>query len=255
MLHHRGAAGLRSANKIPVSPDGLAILENLEKVAAERQRREADAGLEASTLAVKAYQHSRFARTYADLLSQPRYAESARFFLDELYGPQDFSDRDTQFARVVPGLVRLFPQELVGTVKALSELHALSEEMDSAMGAATGSNSLDARQYASAWKTVGRPQVRARQIELMLQVGSALDRYTRNPILRHSLRLMRAPARAAGLPALQRFLEAGFDTFRAMKGADAFLQTIAERERDLAALLFAVDLASPRAARELSALP
>jgi len=74
---------------------------------------------------------------------------------------------------------------------------------------------------------------------LMLAVGTALDKYTRNPLLRHSLRLMRSPAKAAGLGALQQFLETGFDTFRAMGGAQEFLHTIAQRERALAALLFA----------------
>jgi hypothetical protein len=70
-------------------------------------------------------------------------------------------------------------------------------------------------------------------------VGSALDRYTRNPLLRHSLRLMRGPASAAGLGALQHFLETGFDTFREMRGAAYFLDTVAQRERRLAAQLFA----------------
>ncbi|MBZ8139080.1 hypothetical protein CLD22_04080 [Rubrivivax gelatinosus] len=238
-----------------MSPEGLAILENLEKVAAERRSRADDSLLDAHTRAVKAYQHERFARTYADLLAQPRYADASRFFLEELYGPQDFTDRDSQFARVVPGLVRIFPHELVATVRSLSELHALSEEMDTAMGRRLQSSRVDALAYARAWQEVGRPQVRARQIELMLNVGGALDRYTRNPILRHSLRLMRGPARAAGLAALQGFLESGFDTFRAMKGGTEFLATIAARERQLAALLFAVDLRSARASTELSGLP
>ena len=61
----------------------------------------------------------------------------------------------------------------------------------------------------------------------MLAVGSALDRYTRNPLLRASLRLMRGPAAAAGLGALQGFLERGFDTFREMRGAREFLDTVA----------------------------
>jgi hypothetical protein len=74
---------------------------------------------------------------------------------------------------------------------------------------------------------------------LMLSVGSALDGYTRNLLLRHSLRVMRAPAQAAGLGALQEFLERGFDTFRQMRGAQEFLALIARRERDLAARLFA----------------
>ena len=50
---------------------------------------------------------------------------------------------------------------------------------------------------------------------------------------------MRGPARAAGLAELQRSLEAGFDTFRKMKGADEFIATIAAREQDFAAALFA----------------
>jgi len=73
----------------------------------------------------------------------------------------------------------------------------------------------------------------------MLDVGQALDALTRKPLLRHSLRLMRGPAMAAGLSALQRFLETGFDTFRAMRGAEGLLDTIARRERSLAAELFA----------------
>ena len=80
-------------------------------------------------------------------------------------------------------------------------------------------SALDDGAYAAAWRTVGRPADRERQIELMMAVGSALDRYTRNPLLRTSLRLMRGPAAAAGLGALQGFLERGFDTFRDMRGA------------------------------------
>ena len=42
------------------------------------------------------------ARTLPVLQGDARYAGAARFFLDELYGPGDFSQRDAQFARVVP---------------------------------------------------------------------------------------------------------------------------------------------------------
>ena len=49
---------------------------------------------------------------------------------------------------------------------------------------------------------------------------------------------MRGPARSAGLASLQRFLERGFDAFRAMNGAAQFLATIGARERALAAALF-----------------
>ena len=224
-----------------MSPDGTAILEYLRQVAVERQGRTQDAALAQRTKAVKDYQHRRFARTYADLMASPRYARAARFFLDDLYGPHDFSDRDDQFARIVPGLVRLFPHEIVGTVRSLAELHALSETMDSRMARVLAEADIDAARYLAAWQAVGEPASRDRQIVLMLDVGRALDRYTRNPVLRHSLRLMRGPARAAGLGALQTFLETGFDTFREMRGAADFLSTVATRERALASALFGGD--------------
>lgn len=219
------------------------ILEGLRAVAAERQARVADPALAAGVAAIKHYQHARFGVTYADLMAQPRYASAAEFFLTDLYGPADFTDRDAQFARIVPALVRLFPSHIVDTVSELAELHALSERLDTAMARARaaaggGSAAPDGAEYGRAWRAVGEPALRERQIALMVSVGQALDRYTRSRLLRQSLRLMRGPAAAAGLSALQGFLERGFDTFRDMDGAEVFLSTIAARERALAAALF-----------------
>jgi hypothetical protein len=214
------------------------ILRHLNAVAQERERRARDPRLEAAVLGVKRFQHERFARTYADLLAGQRYSAAARFFLDDLYGPHDFTDRDAQFARIVPGLARLFPAELVQTVACLAELHALSEFLDSRMGEALQGAEVTAKPYAHAWRIVGRPEDRLRQIALMRAVGEALDRYTHMRGIRQSLRLMRLPARAAGLQALHGFLERGFDTFRGMSGAAEFLQTINQRETALAEALF-----------------
>ena len=219
--------------------DARSILDQLEIVSRERALRLVDPSLGSSVHAVKQYQQSRFSRTYADLLSSARYALAARFFLDELYGPRDFSERDAQFARVVPALVRLFPQEIVDTVHTLAQLHALSEGLDSEMGRRLQGREVDRAGYIAAWQGTGDPAGRERQIVLTLSIGRSLDRFTRKPFLRGTLHLMRGPARAAGLPALQQFLETGFDTFKAMGGADEFLANVGQRERDLASALFA----------------
>jgi hypothetical protein len=218
-----------------------AILEFLAAVDAERAARAGDSALAARVQAIKRYQQRRFESTYADLLAHPRYGGASRFFLDELYGPTDFTQRDTQFARVVPGLVRLFPDEVVGTVRALASLHALSERFDTAMGRALDSHDVNAGDYVRAWQRCNQAADRERQVALLLAVGESLDSLTRSALLRHSLRLMRAPARAAGLAALQAFLERGFDTFRGMRGAKEFLALVGERERALAARLFSTD--------------
>lgn len=211
----------------------------LQTMAAEAAVRRADPALAGRVEALKHYQQQRFARSYADLLDTPRYGPAARFFLDELYGPEDFSQRDAQFARVVPTLVRLFPEEVVLTVAQLAELHALSEQLDSAMARHLPRREISTEDYGRAWRAAATPAQREQQIKLLLAVGEALEGLTRKPLLRQALRMMRGPAAAAGLGELQQFLESGFDTFKAMKGAQEFLHTIATRERALAAALFA----------------
>lgn len=234
------------------SDAGATILGHLAAVNAERAARSADADLGRRVQAIKHYQHQRFELTHADLLAHPRYGGASRFFLEELYGPIDFTQRDAQFARIVPALVRLFPAQVVATVQTLGALHALSEQFDSAMARALKSPDVDARSYTAAWQACGDAAGRERQIALMEEVGQSLDALTRNALLHRSLRFMRGPARAAGLGALQSFLEAGFDTFRAMHGADEFLRLVGERERSLAALLFSVE---PARAAGLGQLP
>jgi hypothetical protein len=216
------------------------ILEFLRRVDEARSRRDADPGLAQRVAALKAWQHNRFRRTYADLLASRRYGAAARFFLTELYGPTDFSRRDAQFARVVPALVRIFPSHIVDTVRSLAELHALSEVLDNAMAEALALP-LTREGYVRAWQTTGRAPERETQIAMVERIGRDLDHYTRKSLLRRALKMMRGPARAAGLEELQHFLESGFDTFAAMGGAQQFLGIVGQSERLLAASLFDAD--------------
>jgi len=221
--------------------DAPTILTHLKAVEAERRTRADDPALGERVEAVKTYQQQRFARCYADLLASDRYLHAARFFLEELYGPGDFSRRDAQFARVVPALARLFPREVVRTVAHLAELHALSERLDSRMGHLLGTALIDRQHYAQAWQACGMAAERQQQIDLTIAIGRALEAYTRKPLLRQALRMMRGPATAAGLHELQQFLESGFDTFREMRGAAEFLTTVRSREEALAQALFACE--------------
>lgn len=214
------------------------ILDVLRGVDAQRARRSADPALGQAVATLKRYQQERFRRTYSDLLESPRFGDAARFFLEELYGPEDFTARDAQFARVVPALVRLFPAEVVATVLALVRLHALTEELDSAMAAQLTAMPIDRTAYWRAWRATGREGDRRQQLDLTLEVGRDLERLTRKPLLRQTLHLMRGPARAAGLHQLQHFLERGFDSFRSMRGAQPFLDLVARREADLITGLF-----------------
>ena len=192
---------------------------------------------------VKRLQSRRFAGTYADLLDGGPYTDAARFFLEELYSDKDYAERDAQFARIASAIERLLPEQVAATAVALAELHAQTEELDQAMAVAWLTHGgAEARRYVAAWREVGRRSDREGQLRVVLGIGQQMARLTRTKGLRMMLRMMRGPAAAAGLGALQRFLECGFDTFGAMArrpgGAEEFLETIELRESALMKLLF-----------------
>jgi len=216
------------------------VREYLQQVASLRATRQNDAGLAGRVAQIKQYQHARFRRDYASLLANERYREATQFFLEDLYSPDDFADRDAQFGRVVPALARVFPADVMHTVAQLAELHALTESLDQEMARQLDVNApVDDESYRAAWIAVGRSAARQRQLNLLLAIGMSLDQYTRTTLVKTTLRLMRAPATAAGLGQLQSFLERGLAAFVAMRGAQVFLDTIKVNEQRTISDLFA----------------
>jgi hypothetical protein len=226
------------------------IRDAIADVTALRLHRRGDPALGVAVGRVKTLQAQRFRGTYADLMASPAFGPAAQFFLEELYSDTDYTDRDQQFGRIAGTLQTMFPQPVVATAVALAVLHAQTEGLDQEMGrawldASGGGGLPDAARYTAAWRAVGQRHARQQQLQRVLAMGTDLARLTRTPGLRMMLRMMRAPAQAAGMGALQRFLEAGFDTFgqlaRQRGGVEQFLATIQEREGALMAQLFDAD--------------
>lgn len=222
------------------------IRDAVASVAKLREAGHGDTALRAAVIEVKRLQARRFAGTYATMLRNGPFAAPARFFLDELYSDKDYAERDAQFARIAGAIEKFFPAQVVQTAVALAQLHALTEQLDFAMGQAWVSPELQdlppAARYVLAWRAVGRRADREAQLSVVMNIGREMARLTRTPGLRLMLKMMRGPAAAAGLSDLQRFLEQGFDTFAAMakqRGqAEVFLATIREREARLIETLF-----------------
>jgi hypothetical protein len=225
------------------------IRDSLQTVFALRRSVGADPALLRALQEVKRLQSRRFSGTYEDLLRSPVYAAAARFFLEELYGEKDYSQRDEQFARIAGAIDKLFPAQVAQTAAELAHLHALTEDLDVRMARVWQLQLPELggpRRYALAWREAGRADERALQLASVVELGQDLARLTRTTGLRTMLRMMRGPAGAAGLGALQHFLETGFDTFAGMarqRGAvEQFLDTVRRREQALMDLLYAGDL-------------
>ena len=187
---------------------------------------------------LKAWQAERLARTYADIAATPRYRSATQFFLEDLYGPKDFSTRDAEMLRIVPTMSKLLPASAVETAALAIELEALSEDLDHRLARALAPGPIDEAAYAKAYRESSTRAERERQVELIGEVGRRLDTLVKKPLVFRTLKLMRTPAKVAGLQDLQDFLEHGFDAFRGMDGAAEFLALVRNRETAILNRLF-----------------
>lgn len=202
-------------------------------------------GMAVAMANIKHLQSLRFRTTYADFLASPRYAEATRFFLEELYGEHDFSQRDAQFARIAGAIEGMFPEAVGQLAVDLAETHALSERLDHEMAArwgGLGEEMDDATRYVLCWRATGQRHQRNRQLVVVLHMGQELQRLTQSKALLMALKMMRKPAQLAGLSSLQHFLERGFAAFAAMRDAGGFLEAIKDREATWIASMFDSDL-------------
>jgi hypothetical protein len=223
-----------------------ALVEELLRVRVLNAERASNPILAGALERLGRWQARRMRMTYADLAQSPAHAAAVAFFQTDLYSGADFSRRDADLERVAPLMTMMMPQRVVATVATAMELNALSQELDRLLLArlprADGHFSVG--DYCRAYRRAGNLPARRRQIAMIIEVGIALDEFVGKPMIRGALRMMRRPARMAGLGVLQDFLERGFSAFHRMNGAKEFLATIEARE---SAILEAIERGSNQA--------
>jgi hypothetical protein len=215
---------------------------------------EAVSGTSGQLRELRAWQAARLTSTYGDLLHDPECVDAVKFFLTDLYGPEEHSRRDQDLARAWSILSRTLPRATLGLLERAIELQTLTAQLDEAMVQQLATGPVTQESYAAAYRAVGRPEARRRQIDLVLTIATDLERVVRHAWVGLALRAARVPAHAAGYGALQDFLERGFAAFRRMKDAGRMLSAIRERETRLSAALLAGGPA-PSAVQAGSAAP
>ncbi len=211
------------------------------------QRRIADSnGLSPEMQLLRQFQTDRLKETYADLMNSERYDRTTQFFLSDIYGAKDFSQRDADAEEAYNAMRKYLPDRLLVTMGKAVELNRLTKELDEKMlhvlrSDLRATGELTPEMYAAAFRLLDNYDERAAQLNLIIDVGRGVDNLTRIPMIGLILKVARRPANRAGWRELQDFLERGFQAFRKMGGADEFLSVIAEREYRILDQIFAGD--------------
>jgi hypothetical protein len=220
------------------------IHESLARARVLRDRIRDDSVRASERAALRTWQAARLERTYADLLVDPRHQGAAQFFLSDLYGAKDFTERDEEIARIVPTLASVLPLGAVQSLALAVELDALSEELDAQLlerlrsTANSRKLAIDPARYATAYRACDNRAARERQIALVDTIGRLIDGVAHKTLVSAAMELMRGPAHLAGLGELHEFLERGLKAFRQMNGADEFLRIVGGRETAIMDRLF-----------------
>ncbi|WP_370262109.1 hypothetical protein [Limnobacter sp.] len=185
---------------------------------------------------VKLFQNKRLEQTYLDLLESKGTHAASRFFLDHLYCTGDLSRRDHQVERVLPKLEKLLPEAAIEVVRKVILMDLLAETLDDDIcNYINGLNwTSDANYkeeiYIAAYRAQGQYALRARQIELVSEVGNAIRGLLRFPFLKPLLKMTRGAAQKANLEDFHDFLSHGMNAFTQLDKPTLFFQTIQERE-------------------------
>jgi len=195
---------------------------------------------------LRAWQARRLEATYTDLLIKPRFTQSCRFFLDDVYAAKDFRQRDQEIRHLYEIMSRFLPDILLKLVKTVVVLNDLTNELDEALWSALENelgvtDTITVDLYAAGYRVCDNYAERAHQIELIDQVGHMVDITTRIPMISTTLKVVRGPVSRSGWHELHEWIERGFFAFRNMRGGNEFLATIRDREMTFLKRIFASD--------------
>ncbi len=195
----------------------------------------ADAQRAALRQRLRAFQSQRLRREHDDLARSAEHGVLAQFFFEDIYGPQEFRERDARFRQLYNKLEPIVGPRPLATLKEALELVELTDILDDYLIDVLALHDLadcwTAQDYEWAYAACDNYLARIEQIERIGATMRSLADLTRLPLLDWHLQALRLPARRLGWEPTLAFLVRGYRAFRHARHVERFVRTIETRER------------------------
>jgi hypothetical protein len=191
------------------------------------------AGLIPTIRAVQAWQCKRLLVSHQHMYQQKRFQPAVEFFINELYGPNDFSQRDQDIARIVPKMSKFLPEKALQSLASALHLNTLSFELDFGLANKLVDTEINRESYAKAYVSCDNLNVRQQQIDYIRTLGNDLAEVVKMKGISSLLFISRKPAKMAGVLALHEFLEKGFKAFKNIGNVEDFIIPVVNKEHQI----------------------
>lgn len=185
--------------------------------------------------AVQAWQKQRMQNTHAQLFAEPNHVKIAAYFLNRLYGGDEFETLARQLERILPKakkIERIVPKTAIETGNFGISLAVLAVQLDEAVAAYLLQNQLDvtATNMVKAYHACDQKAQREKQMALLSKLCYRLDKYVRSFMLKKAFDISKGAAYNHGFNALYDFLGEGFDAMKPIKSMEKFIEPFCDAE-------------------------
>lgn len=193
-------------------------------------------GIDPQLAMLRMWQCERLTRTYYDFLTSPQYAPICGFFLTDIYGPRDFTQRNHDVERLHDFLARVVPAPMLQLLTDTVILNRMTDGLDEALLRALVddlgvTDSITAAQYAEAYRLCDNYDERVQQIELVHTIVQQVGEGAKLGIVWLALKVLKGPAHQAGWTQIYDFAERGYSAVRRAHDIKTFVNAIRQRER------------------------
>lgn len=134
-----------------------------------------------------------------------QFQPACTFFLEDIYAPRDFSQRDFDVERIHSYLSRFLPAATIRLLTDTVELNHLTNQLDHELMKALFeklgvTDAITPDLYAQGYRTCDNYAERLQQIELTIAILREVGAGARHPLVGTAIRIGSGPAKKAGAP-------------------------------------------------------
>jgi len=183
----------------------------------------------------------RIQNTHSDLFNQPENQLMAKYFIHRLYGGPEFNDLALQIERLLKyahKAEKIIPENAIKTGLKSVGLAVLAMQLDEQVAAQLlrdypTDQVIDDEMMRLTLVKLDQAEARRQQLDLLDELGGALDKYMRSFIMHTAFKMCKGTANKYHFELMYDFIGEGFIAMKPMKSAAKFIHTFTVKEREI----------------------